>query len=103
MSEWNTIYDNSENIVGIFRHGVAWKKETEERLGEYDEDFVYGNNTEVLGKILENVVVDIIGDEIGHISGKELYLSGKKVGSFTGSINAGLAAIVLIFSRYATS
>jgi len=102
MSEWNTIYDNSENIVGILRHGVAWKKDPEKRLGEYDDEFVYDNNTEVLAKISDNVVVDIIGETIGHILGKELYLTGEKVGSVIGSTNAGLAAIVLMFSHYAS-
>jgi len=101
MSEYNTIYDNSENIVGILRHGVAWDKDPEKRLGEYDDEFVYNNNTEVLAKISDNIVVDIIGETIGHISGKELYLAGEKVGNVIGSTSAGLAAIVLMFSRYA--
>ncbi len=101
MSEHNTIFDNAKTIVGSFRHGVAWSRPDKERIGEYDEDFVYNNNTEVLGKISDNVVVDIIGDTIGYISGEDLYVSDKKVGSFIGKKCAGCAAIVLIFSRYA--
>jgi hypothetical protein len=103
MSEWNTIYDNSKAIVGTFRHGVAWSRPDNKRLGEYDDDFVYDNDTNVLGKISENVVLDIIGETIGHVSGNELYVANEKVGTFVGSTSAGCAAIVLLFSRYAQS
>ena len=102
MSEWNTIYNNSNDVVGTFRNGVAWSKPGNERIGKYDEEFVYDNKSEVLGKISDNVVVDIIGGTIGHVSGNELFLSDEKVGTFVGSTSAGGAAIVLIFSRYAS-
>ncbi|MEE9338450.1 MAG: hypothetical protein V3U87_10245 [Methylococcaceae bacterium] len=100
MPELNTIYDNSKAIVGTFRHGVAWSRPDKKRIGEYDESFVYDNNTEVLGKISGNVVVDIMGNTIGYISGNDLYVSDEKVGSFIGSTSAGCAAIVLLFSCY---
>lgn len=103
MSEWNTIYDNSDNIIGTFRHGVAWSRITGERLGEYDEDFVYDNESNVVATIGETAVVDINGDIIGHASGKDLYLNNEKVGHFIGSYSAGSAAIVLLFSEYAPS
>jgi len=97
MSETNLIYDLNDNIVGVFRHGVAWRKEPRERLGEYDDDFVYTNDTEMLAKISGNSVVDAIGDLIGEIKENNLYIEGKKVGKFLGSKCAGAAAIVLLF------
>ena len=81
MPEMNTIYDNKNNIVGIFRFGVAWSKEPRIRLGEYDDDFIYDNSTKVVAKIGENEVLDIIGDTIGHFTDRELFLAGEKVGS----------------------
>lgn len=45
MSEWNTIYDLNDTIVGVFRHGVAWRKEPRERLGEYDDTYIYSKET----------------------------------------------------------
>ena len=101
MSEWNTIYNLDDEIIGQFSHGVAWNKKDRIRLGEYDDDFVYDNDMSVLGKIAGDAVVDIIGDTIGEISGRELFISGKKVGHFIGSKSAGAAAVVLLFSRYA--
>ncbi len=103
MSEWNTIYNNSNEIIGTFRHGVAWSRITGDRLGEYDDEFVYDNESSVLAKIGETAILDIIGETIGHISEKELYVGEKKVGHFIGSYSAGAAAIVLLFSKYAPS
>lgn len=100
MSEWNTIYDLSDNVVGIFRHGVAWRKEPSEKLGIYDDDFVYTNDSEVIAKIAGNSVVDIIGDSIGEIKDNKLYIEGKQVGKFIGSKSAGAAAIVLLFHKH---
>jgi hypothetical protein len=100
MSEWNTIYDMDNNVIGIFRHGVAWRKEPRERLGVYDDDFVYNNDTEVLAKISGDSVVDIIGDLIGEIKNKDLYINGKHVGKFIGSKSAGAAALVLLFHKH---
>jgi len=101
MAEMNTIYDASDNAIGIFRHGVAWLKSPRVKLGEYDDDFVYDIEGGVLAKFGGDEVLDMIGDTIGKISGKDLYVSGEKVGSFIGSKSAGAAAIVLLFSSYA--
>ena len=97
MSEWNTIYDVSDNIVGVFRNGVAWRKEPKERLGEYDENSVYANDSELVANIDGDTVLDNKGEIIGRIMGKDLYLADKKVGKFTGIKSAGAAAIVLLF------
>ena len=75
------LLDPDNNIVGIFRFGVAWSKEPRIRLGEYDDDFIYDNSTKVVAKIGENEVLDIIGDTIGHFTDRELFLAGEKVGS----------------------
>jgi hypothetical protein len=101
MAEMNSIYDKSGNQVGQFRFGVAWSKNPRVRLGEYDDDFVYGNDGTVLAKIGETAVVDIIGDTIGSISSNELFISNENVGTFIGSNCSGAAALVLIFSKYA--
>ncbi len=99
MPEMNTIYDNSNNIVGIFRFGVAWSKEPRVRLGEYDDDFIYDNNTEIVAKIAGDKVLNTIGDTIGYFTEKELFITDEKVGSYIGNQSAGAAAIVLLFSK----
>jgi hypothetical protein len=99
MAEMNTIYDLKGDIIGIFRFGVAWKKETGERLGEYDDDFVYANDGTMLAKIGETGVVDTIGDSIGEFKGREFWVAGKKVGEFIGNKGAAAAAIVFLFSK----
>ena len=43
MSEHNSIYNLKGELVGRLRHGVAWSSPELERLGEYDEEFVYDN------------------------------------------------------------
>ena len=103
MSEWNTIYDTSDNIVGVFRHGVAWRKEPKERLGEYDEKSIYSNESELVANIVDDKVVDDKGKIIGRIIGKDLYLAEKKVGKFAGNKSAGAAAIVLLFNHGGTA
>ena len=100
MSEWNTIYNLDKEIVGLFSHGVAWTKKDRVRLGEYDDDFVYDNEMSVVAKICEGTVLDIIGETIGKIVGRDLFIADKKVGSFIGYECAGAAAIVLLFSKY---
>ena len=98
MAEMNTIYDLNGNIIGIFRFGVAWKKEPRERLGEYD-DFVYANDGTMLAKIGDTGVVDIIGDSLGEFKGRELWVAGKKVGECIGNKGAAAAAIVFLFRK----
>lgn len=100
MAEMNSIYDASGNQIGLFRFGVAWSKDPRVRLGDYDDDFVYDNDGNVLAKICDNVVLDIIGDTIGKITDDEIYIDDKKVGSFIGDKSSGAAALVLLFSRY---
>ena len=48
MPEMNTIYDTEENVIGIFRFGVAWRKKPEERLGEYTDKFITDNQNNPL-------------------------------------------------------
>jgi len=100
MPEMNTIYDlNGDNIIGIFRFGVAWRKEPRERLGEYDDDFVYANDGAVLARISDTGVVDIKGDTIGEFKGNELWVAGKKVGECIGNKGAAAAAIIFLFNK----
>jgi len=99
MSEWNTIYDTSENVIGIFRHGVAWRKEPRERLGEYDEEAIYSNNSELVAKIVGDKVLDTKGKLLGKIKGKDLYIDDTQVGKFIGKKSAGAAAIVFLFDH----
>lgn len=98
MSEWNTIYDNSNNIICTLRHRVAWSKQSGQRLGEYDNDFVYDNNGKVVAKICESRVLNIIGEEIGYISNKDIIVGNRKVGRFIGSTESAAASIALIFN-----
>lgn len=99
MSEWNTIYDTSEKVVGVFRHGVAWRKEPEERLGEYSDEAIYSNSAEKIASIVGNEVQDTLGKVLGKVKDNELYVNENLVGKFTGSKNAGAAAIVFLFSK----
>ena len=103
MSEWNTIYDNNNNIVGTLRHGVAWQKSNGGRLGEYDDQYAYDNDRNIIAKIVGSIVEDMNGKKIGHVIGKELYISNEKVGHYIGSQNAGAAAIALVLAKYVPS
>jgi len=98
MSEHNSIINLDGEIIGRFRHDVAWSSPNRIRLGEYDDDFVYDNEFNVVAKINSNVVSNIIGEEIGMIAGKEILVNGKVVGRFIGSKKAAAASIALIFN-----
>ena len=111
MSEWNTIYSNTKEIIGIFRHGVAWKKETSERLGEYDETGIYDNNRSQIAKIEGDTVSSMDGKELGKIKEKEIKITpeltgtrkvmlvnGSEVGECIGLKEAAAAAIVFFWS-----
>ena len=98
MSEWNTIYNINHEIVGTCRHGIAWSRPDNKKLGEYDDHFIYNKNKNIVGKIVGNQVVNLKGEPIGNISNKDLFVEDKKVGSYIGSKAAGFAAIALLFS-----
>ena len=99
--EMNTVYNLDDEVIGIFRFGVAWSKNPRVRLGEYDDDFVYSNDGNVLAKIGDNTVMDIIGETIGQFDNYDLLISGKTVGKCIGNIGARAAAIVFLFSNNA--
>lgn len=98
MSEHNSIFDLNGELVGRFRHGVAWSSQNKERLGEYDDEFVYDNDGSMVAKVNDGSVLNIIGEEIGNISSNNIFVSGAKVGSYIGNQSAGAASIALIFN-----
>lgn len=102
MSEHNSIYNLKGDLVGRFRHGVAWSSPSMERLGEYDEEFAYDNNGSMIAKVNDGYVLNIIGEEIGNISGDKIFVSGCNVGSYIGSSAAGAASIAFIFNSDGT-
>ena len=98
MSENNSIYDIEGNLVGRFKHGVAWTYPEMERLGEYDEEFVYDNDGTMIAKVNEGHVLNIIGEDLGHVLGNEIFLGNSKVGSYMGLPESGAASIALVFN-----
>lgn len=102
MSEQNSIFNSVGKLVGRFKHGVAWSSPEMDRLGEYDSDFVYDNEGSVIAKINDGHVLNIIGEEIGYISDKGIFLGKSKVGSYIGLPEAGASAVVLIFNAGGT-
>lgn len=98
MSDWNTVYDTSNNIICTLRHGIAWSKSTGQRLGKYDHDFAYNNDGNVVAKISENRVLNIIGEELGYIVDKDIFVGSMKVGRFIGLPESALASIALLFN-----
>jgi hypothetical protein len=102
MSEHNSIYNLKGELVGRFRHGVAWSSPEVERLGEYDEEFVYDNEGLMIAKVNDGYVLNIIGEELGNISGNKIFVSGFNVGSYIGSPAAGAASIAFIFNSSGT-
>lgn len=98
MSEQNSIYNLKGELVGRFKHGVAWVVPDMKRLGEYDEEFVYDKEGSMIAKINEGYVLNIIGEELGNIIGNKIFVSGCNVGSFIGSPAAGAASIAFIFN-----
>ena len=103
MSEHNSIYNINGELVGRFRHGVAWSSPSMERLGEYDEEFVHDNDGTMIAKINNGHVLNIIGEKLGHISGKEIFVANSKVGSYIGLPESGAASIAFIFNVGGTS
>lgn len=99
MSESNAIYNLKGELVGRFKHGVAWSVPNRERLGMYDEEFVYNNEGSVIAKVNDRCVINIVGEELGYISGNKIFVSGCVAGSFIGSPAAGAASIVFIFNN----
>ena len=98
MSEQNSIYNLKGDLVGRFKYGVAWSSPDMKRLGEYNEEFVYDNKGSMIAKINEGYVLNIIGEELGNISGNKIFVSGFNVGSYIGSPAAGAASIAFIFN-----
>ncbi len=66
MSEHNSIYNINGELVGRFKHGVAWSSPGMERLGEYGEEFVHDNDGAMIAKINDGHVLNIVGEELGH-------------------------------------
>lgn len=56
----------------------------------------------MIAKINDGHVLNIIGEEIGYISGTDIFVGNSKVGSFIGLPEAGAAAIAFIFNEGAT-
>ncbi len=102
MSEHNSIYNIDGELVGRFRHGVAWSSPNIERLGEYDENFIHDNEGNMIAKINNGHVLNIIGEDLGYISGKEIFVANNKVGSFIGLPESGAASIAFIFNSGGT-
>lgn len=102
MSEKNSIFNTEGELVGRFRHGVAWSSPEMDRLGEYDLEFVYDNDKSVIAKINDGHVLNIIGEEIGYISGNEIFVGDSKVGSYIGLPEAGASAVAFIFNKGST-
>ena len=98
MSENNFIYNVEGKLVGRFKHGVAWKSPEMERLGEYDGGFVYDNDGTMIAKVNDGYVLNIIGEELGHVLGNEIFVANLKVGSYIGLPEYGAASIALVFN-----
>lgn len=101
VSEHNTIYDAAGTILGHFRFGVAWSKNPRERLGEYDDKFVYDGDGNVIAEYSEGLVHNVIGEQIGRFENQSLIVNEEIVGRCIGVDGASAAAIALIFSRCA--
>lgn len=98
MSEHNSIYNIDGELVGRFRYGVAWSSPGMERLGEYDEEFVYDNEGTMIARINDGRVLNIIGEELGYTSDKEIFVANTKVGNYIGLPESGAASIAFIFN-----
>ena len=103
MSEPITkIYDNSNKLVAQFKYGVGWTSPERNRIGEYDDEFVYDNDSSMIAKVNNNYVLNIIGEEIGHVNEGDIIVNNKKTGTYVGAAAAGAAAVALIFNIEAT-
>ncbi len=96
MSEPITkIYDSTDKLVAKIKFGVVWTNPERIRLGAYDDEFVYDNDSSMVAKINNNHVLNIIGEEIGYVNEEYIFVSDKKVGKYLGSAAAGAAAVAL--------
>jgi len=56
----------------------------------------------MIAKVNDGHVLNIIGEELGHISGNDIFIANSKVGSYIGLSACGTAAIALIFNNGGT-
>ena len=96
-----TIYNISDELVARFKFGVGWTNQNRVRLGSYDDEFIYDNESSMIAKVNHNHVLNIIGEEIGHVKEGEIFIAGKKTGKYIGSAAAGAAAVALVFNNEA--
>ena len=116
MSEWNTIYNNSKNIVGTFRHGQAFGRNPDRKLGSYNELCVFDIDGAQIAKIGNNSVHAMDGTLLGeweykpnehypklNSGNKRLIVHGKVIGECLGLNEAAAAAIVLLSNELLAS
>ena len=100
MPEMNTIFDASDQIVGIFRFGVAWKKDPRFRLGTYCDNHIYDNTGQLLATYDGSNVISTTGESLGTAAKGTLSVNGSLVGKYIGYDITGAAAIVFLFSDF---
>ena len=96
-----TIYNISGELVARFKFGVGWTNKDRVRLGAYDDEFIYDNESCMIAKVNDNHVLNIIGEEIGHVNEGEIFIAGEKIGKYIGAASAGAAAVALVFNNEA--
>jgi len=112
MSESSMVYNVDNEIVGVFRLGVAWKKAPRKRLGQYDENGIYDNNRKLLATIKDNKVVSVSQQVLGVIRDRDgqdspattkkkriLEKNGLVIGECVGTLDAAGAALVFLSSE----
>lgn len=106
MAETNTIYNASGEVIGIFRFGVAWRKEPLQRLGEYDKANIYDNNRSLLATFDGRFVSSTDGSVLGEVRERKestvyaLLVNGEPMGECVGDDYAGAAAIAYFFGGF---
>ena len=65
MSEWYTVYNSSRQIVGTFRHGIAFGRNPGRKLGAYDELGRYNLDGTQIAQIKNDSVFSMDGILIG--------------------------------------
>ena len=98
MPEMNTIYDTNNNVIGIFRFGVAWSKKPWTRLGEYDESQIYDNLRNLVATYDGLIVRNADGNTLGSASNGVIEKDGEEVGKYIGTDITGATALALLFS-----